>query len=127
MDKIFKALADSTRRVMLDKLLAEPGLTLSELVAGTDMRRQSASKHLRILEEAGLLHTEWRGREKVHFLNPVPIQDISRRWVDKFSATRADALLTMKVALEESEAKPDQLPEIPKGPAVTSFFTPIED
>lgn len=100
MDLVFKALADATRRAMLDKLLASPGLTLSELVAGTDMRRQSASKHLKLLEDAGLVVTEWQGREKLHYLNPVPIQDISHRWVDKYSKARADAVLALKQALE---------------------------
>lgn len=101
MDKVFKALADETRRQMLDRLLEEPGLTLGELVEGTDMRRQSASKHLKILEEARLVLPEWEGREKKHYLNAVPIQEISRRWVDKYSAARADAILNLKAALED--------------------------
>lgn len=100
MDKVFKALADETRRLMLDRLLDQPGLSLNGLIADTNMRRQSASKHLKVLEEAGLVSAEWRGREKLHFLNPVPIQDISRRWVDKYSKARADALLNLKEALE---------------------------
>lgn len=100
MDLVFKALADATRREMLDKLLDWPGLTLNELIAGTDMRRQSASKHVTILETAGLVVTEWQGREKKHFLNPIPIQEITRRWVDKYSAVRADAILNLKQALE---------------------------
>ncbi len=138
MDAVFKALSDPTRRALLDTLLASPGLTLSELVAGTDMRRQSATKHLKLLEGAGLVHIEWQGREKRHFLNPVPIQDISRRWVDKFSQARSDALLTLKSALE---ADKDQTPEdtpmatasvelndsLKQGPTITSFFTPIKD
>lgn len=101
MDKIFKALADETRRMMLDKLLEQPGLTLGELVEGTDMRRQSASKHVKILEDAGLVIPEWEGREKKHYLNAVPIQEINRRWVDKYSAMRADAILNLKAALED--------------------------
>ena len=68
MDKIFKALADETRRMVLDKLLEKPGLNLNELIEGTEMRRQSASKHIKILQEAGLVTAEWRGREKLHFL-----------------------------------------------------------
>lgn len=105
MDCVFKALADETRRQMLDRLLEEPGLTLGDLVADTGMKRQSASKHLKILEEAGLVVASWEGREKHHFLNPIPIQDISRRWVDKFSRVRADAILNLKAALEEDANK----------------------
>ncbi len=136
MDSVFKALADGTRRMMLDKLLANPGQTLGELVADTDMRRQSASKHLQILEHAGLVHVEWEGREKKHFLNPVPIQEIGHRWVDKFSADRVDALLALKGALETDAApkpsgdEPLSTPkegEADRGPSVTSFFTPLED
>ncbi len=100
MDLIFKALADATRREMLDRLLEQPGLTLGELIAGTEMRRQSASKHVQILEAAGLVTTEWQGREKKHFLNPVPIQEISRRWVDKYSEARTEAILNLKQSLE---------------------------
>lgn len=101
---VFKALADATRREMLDKLLYQPGLTLNELIVGTEMRRQSASKHVAILETAGLVVTEWQGREKKHFLNPVPIQEITRRWVDKYSETRAEAILNLKQALEASSS-----------------------
>lgn len=104
MDLVFRALADSTRREMLDKLLETPGLTLNELIAGTDMRRQSASKHAVILEKAGLVVTEWQGREKKHFLNPIPIQEITRRWVDKYSEERADAILNLKQALETNSS-----------------------
>ncbi len=100
MDLIFKALADATRREMLDRLLDQPGLTLGELIAGTEMRRQSASKHVQILEAANLVVTEWQGREKKHFLNPVPIQEITRRWVDKYSETRAEAVLNLRQVLE---------------------------
>ena len=108
MDKVFKALADETRRLMLDRLLTEPGLTLGNLVAGTSMRRQSASKHLCILIEAGLIVTKWQGREKQHFLNPVPIQTIARRWVDKYSRTKLDAILNMKEALEDKEEQSNE-------------------
>lgn len=136
MDDVFRALADTTRRAMLDKLLENPGQTLGELVADTDMRRQSASKHLQILEGAGLVHVEWEGREKRHFLNPLPIQEIGRRWVDKFSATRTEALLNLKEALEteaspnRSRSKPDNETDegdVQRGPNVTSFFTPLEE
>ena len=135
MDAIFKALADQTRREMLDKLLENPGLTLGQLVADTNMRRQSATKHLKILEKAGLVHVEWEGREKKHFLNPVPIREISHRWIDKFSANRIDALLTLKEALETPPpTQPAVEPgtqakegDVTRGPNVTSFFTPLED
>lgn len=103
MDKVFKALADETRRLMLDRLLDKPGLSLGDLIAGTAMRRQSASKHLKVLEEAGLIVAEWKGREKLHYLNPVPIQQISRRWVDKYSEARANAILNLKQALEQDK------------------------
>ena len=103
MDAVFKAMADPTRRLILDRLFEEPGLTLSELIAGLDMRRQSASKHIAILEAAGLVTSQREGREKRHFLNPVPISQIGRRWVDKFSGKRAEALLNLKQALEDKE------------------------
>lgn len=128
MELVFKALADQTRRNMLDKLLGAAGLSLGELIEGTDMRRQSASKHVQLLEEAGLIHVEWQGREKKHFLNPVPIREISRRWLDKYCEQQADALLTMKQALEEQpQSKADIDVPVKRGPEVTSFFTPIED
>lgn len=139
MEKTFKALADQTRRTLLDNLLEDPGLSLNQLVAVTDMRRQSVSKHIQILEDAGLIVSEWEGREKKHYLNPIPIQEISRRWVDKFSKTHIDAVLALKDALEADarmqpmsvarqippEPRPDKT--VIRGPEVTSFFTPIED
>ena len=100
---MFAALADRTRRQMLDRLFAAPGMTLNELVANLQMRRQSASRHLKVLEAAGLVVVQWQGREKRHFLNPVPIVEIERRWTEKFSHGRADALLTLKAQLEEEE------------------------
>lgn len=128
MELVFKALADQTRRNMLDKLLRSPGITLGQLIEGTDMRRQSASKHVQILEEAGLVHVEWQGREKKHFLNPMPVREISRRWLDKYSEHQVDALLSMKEAVEETpiDIHSDKEP-VKRGPEVTSFFTPIED
>ena len=101
MDLVFKALADPTRRELLDRLFAEPGQSLSGLCAGLDMRRQSATKHLAVLEDAGLVSCQWHGREKLHYLNPVPIAEISRRWLDKFSGERAAAILNLRDALEE--------------------------
>lgn len=103
MNAVFKALADPTRRQILDRLFEEPGQTLSDLVAGLDMRRQSASKHIAILEAAGIVTSHREGREKKHFLNPVPIAEIGRRWIDKFSGERAAALLNLKQALEDRE------------------------
>jgi len=103
MDAVFKAMADPTRRQILDRLFEQPGQTLSDLVAGLDMRRQSASKHIAILEAAGIVTSRREGREKKHFLNPVPIAEIGRRWIDKFSGERAAALLNLKQALEERE------------------------
>ena len=102
MDAIFKALADPTRRALLDRLMNEPGQTLTELVDGLDMRRQSATKHVAILEAAGLVTSHRHGREKRHYLNPVPIADIGRRWIDKFSSDRAQAVLNLKNAMEDS-------------------------
>lgn len=101
MDEVFKALADSTRRRLLDRLFEGPGQTLSDLCQGLAMSRQSVSRHLGILEAAGLVVTEWRGREKYHFLNPMPIAEVSDRWIDKYSKARTDAIITLKRALEE--------------------------
>lgn len=103
MDEIFKALADSNRRRMLDRLREEPGLTLSELIEDVDMARQSASRHVSLLESAGLVVTHWSGREKLHYLNPVPVVEISERWLDKFTENKARILLALKTALEEQE------------------------
>ena len=103
MDKIFKALADRNRREMLDRLYETPGLTLSELIGDIDMARQSASRHVSVLERAGLVVTHWSGREKRHYLNAVPIAEIAERWIDKFSQRKAESLLALKQALEEQE------------------------
>ena len=101
MDKIFKALADPTRRALLDRLFKQQGQTLNDLCDGTGMRRQSVSKHLKLLEAAGLVVVRWQGREKHHFLNPVPIARVGRRWIDKFSNQKAAAILNLKMALED--------------------------
>ena len=103
MDSVFKALADPTRRLLLDRLFERPGQTLSELIDGIGMRRQSATRHLSLLESAGLVTCEWHGREKRHYLNAVPIANIGRRWMDKFSGQRAEAILNLKQALEKNE------------------------
>jgi len=103
MDTVFKALADPTRRALLDRLLDRQGQTLTELLDGLGMRRQSVTKHLAILEAAGLVNCQWRGREKLHYLNPVPIAEISRRWLDRYSGERAAAILNLRDALQENE------------------------
>ena len=102
MDAVFKALGDATRRRILDRLFERPGQSLTELIDGLDMRRQSAAKHIAVLEAAGLVSCHWQGREKLHYLNPVPIAEIGDRWLDKFSGDRAAAILNLKNALEDS-------------------------
>jgi DNA-binding transcriptional ArsR family regulator len=103
MDKVFKALADGSRRELLDRLRADNGRTLGELCARLDMSRQAVSKHLGILEKANLVATVRRGREKLHYLNPVPIHEISERWISKFERSRLEALSDMKKALEKDD------------------------
>jgi len=99
-DRVFKALADPTRRFLLDRLFARDGRTLTELESELEMTRFGVMKHLRVLEDAGLVVTRKAGREKLHFLNPVPIQLIHDRWIDKYTARRASALIDLKTALE---------------------------
>jgi DNA-binding transcriptional ArsR family regulator len=101
MDAVFKALADASRRKLLDQLRAENGQTLGDLCAHLDMTRQAVSKHLAILEAANLVVAVWSGREKLHYLNPVPIHEIGERWIGKFEKGRLQALSEMKKALEE--------------------------
>jgi DNA-binding transcriptional ArsR family regulator len=101
MDDVFRALADGSRRELLDRLRADNGQTLSELCARLAMTRQAVSKHLAILEEANLVATVRRGREKLHYLNPVPIHDIAERWIGKFERHRLQALSELKKGLEE--------------------------
>jgi DNA-binding transcriptional ArsR family regulator len=100
MDQVFKALADASRRELLDRLRADNGQTLNELCARLDMTRQAVSKHLGILEEANLVATVKQGREKLHYLNPVPIHDIAERWIGKFERQRLQALSELKKRLE---------------------------
>jgi DNA-binding transcriptional ArsR family regulator len=100
MDTVFKALADPGRRKLLDRLFAGSGLTLSQLCEEMDMSRQAVSQHLALLEEANLVSTAWRGREKLHFLNPVPIHEIYDRWVKKFERRSLKALDQLKKRLE---------------------------
>lgn len=101
MDAVFRALADPTRRALLDRLRDRNGQTLGELCAGLEMARQSVSKHLAILEEAGVLTTQWRGREKVHHLDAAPINAVADRWLSRYDRDRAEALADLKTALEE--------------------------
>ena len=101
MDAVFKALADTTRRDLLDRLFEEDGQTLGSLEEGQDMTRFGVMKHLRVLEEAGLITTRRRGREKLHFLNAVPIQQIQERWVSKYAEPWAATLTGLKRAVEE--------------------------
>jgi len=100
MDLVFKALADSSRRRLLDRLHRSDGKTLSELCDGLQMTRQAVSKHLRILEEANLISSEKQGREKLHYLNAVPIHAIAERWIGKFERPRLGALSDLKKRLE---------------------------
>jgi DNA-binding transcriptional ArsR family regulator len=100
MDAVFKALADESRRELLDRLRADNGQTLGDLCARLDMSRQAVSKHLAILEAANLVATMRRGREKLHYLNPVPIHEIGERWIGKFERSRLQALSDMKRVLE---------------------------
>ena len=101
-DRVFKALADSTRRFLLDRLFERDGRTLGELESELEMTRFGVMKHLRVLEEAGLVVTRRRGREKLHFLNPVPIRQIHDRWIDKYTERRVSVLLELKTELEET-------------------------
>jgi DNA-binding transcriptional ArsR family regulator len=101
MDRVFKALADKSRRRLLDLLHAENGRTLGELCEHLDMSRQAVTKHLVLLEEANLVAVVWRGREKLHYLNPVPLHEIYERWIGKFERQRLRALHDFKRGLEE--------------------------
>ena len=100
MDAVFRALADEGRRNLLDRLHAKSGQTLNQLCEEMDMSRQAVAKHLGILEEANLVATVKRGREKLHYLNPVPIHEIGERWIGKFERSRLDTLSDLKKALE---------------------------
>ena len=103
MDEVFKALADPTRRSLLDALREDDGQTLTALEEGLPMTRFGVMKHLRVLEAAGLVTTRRRGREKLHFLNPVPIRLIHDRWVSKYAEPWVSALSGIKRELEEEE------------------------
>jgi DNA-binding transcriptional ArsR family regulator len=102
-DKVFKALADPGRRRLLDKLHGNNGQTLGELCEHLDMSRQAVTKHLKLLEAANLVVVVWRGREKFHYLNPIPISEIFDRWVGKYQRLHVRTLSELKKALEEKK------------------------
>jgi uncharacterized protein YndB with AHSA1/START domain/DNA-binding transcriptional ArsR family regulator len=135
IDEVFRALADPSRRQLLDSLNGENGQTLRELCAGLHMARQSVSKHLAILEAANLVTTVRRGREKLHYLNPAPISDIGERWITRYERGRVDALADLKHALEAGpmdrpsfvyttyiRTTPEQLWQALTDPAFTSRY-----
>jgi len=104
-DLLFKALADPGRRKLMDRLHAHDGQTLTALCQHLDMTRQGVTQHLAVLEAANLVAVQWRGREKLHFLNPVPLQEIYDRWIQKFERLRLKALRDLKHQLED-DARP---------------------
>jgi DNA-binding transcriptional ArsR family regulator len=103
MDAVFRALADESRRQLLDRLHNKNGQTLGDLCEGLEMSRQAVTKHLGLLESADLVATKKRGREKLHFINPVPINEIAERWIGKFERGRLAALSDLKKKLEREE------------------------
>lgn len=107
MDEVFRALADPSRRVLLDRLNQRNGQTLGELCDGLEMARQSVSKHLAVLAAAELVTTVWRGREKLHYLNAAPINGIAERWISRYDRGRVHALADLKSALEQSMTRPE--------------------
>ncbi len=105
MDAVFKALADGSRRKLLDRLHRSNGQTLGKLCEHLDMTRQAVTKHLGLLERANLVATVWRGREKLHYLNPVPLHEIYERWIGKYERHRLQALSDLKKGVEETKTK----------------------
>jgi len=103
MDAVFKALADKSRRKLLDSLRKAGGQTLTELCGDLDMTRQAVTKHLGLLEKANLVVIVWRGREKLHYLNPVPLHEIYERWIGKYEGHRLQALSDLKQGLEQKK------------------------
>jgi len=103
-DAVFRALADASRRKLLDRLRRKNGQTLAELCAGLEMTRQGVAKHLAILQRANLVSWKREGRERLHFINPVPINEIAERWISKFEHPRLLALSKLKRNLEENES-----------------------
>ena len=108
VDDVFKALADASRRKLLDELHKNDGQTLGELCGHLAMTRQAVTKHLALLETANLVAVVWRGREKLHYLNPVPIHEISERWIEKYQRQHLDALGDLKKRLEQEKEKHDE-------------------
>lgn len=102
MDAVFKALADASRRKLLDRLHKSDGLTLTQLCENRGMSRQAVTKHLGLLESANLVAVVWRGREKLHYLNPVPLHEIYERWIGKYEGHRLQALSDLKQGLEHA-------------------------
>ena len=100
MDTVFKALADDSRRKLLDALHGDNGQTLTQLCGLLDMTRQAVTKHLRLLEAANLVATVWHGREKLHYLNPTPLHEIYERWIGKYERGRLQSLSDLKKGLE---------------------------
>jgi DNA-binding transcriptional ArsR family regulator len=109
-DSVFKALADPSRRFLLDLLFKRDGRTLTELEQELEMTRFGVMKHLRVLERAGIVVTRRAGREKLHFLNPIPIRMIHDRWIDKYTERRVSALLDLKTELEAKAWRQNQKP-----------------
>lgn len=105
MNAVFKALADASRRKLLDELRKDNGQTLSELCEHLDMTRQAVTKHLRLLETANLVAVVWRGREKLHYLNPMPLHEIYERWIGKYERHRLQALSDLKKGLEQNKTR----------------------
>jgi DNA-binding transcriptional ArsR family regulator len=105
MDAVFKALADRSRRKLLDQLQKKNGQTLSELCEHLEMTRQAVSKHLMLLEKANLIAIAWRGREKLHYLSPMPLHEIYERWIGKYERDRLQALSDLKKGLEQIRTK----------------------
>jgi DNA-binding transcriptional ArsR family regulator len=103
VDAVFKALADQSRRELLDRLHVDNGQTLSSLCDGLKMSRQAVSKHLRVLEKANLVAVHWQGREKLHYLNPVPLHEIYERWIGKFERQRLRALHDLKKEIQGND------------------------
>lgn len=108
IDKVFKALADPGRRRLLDVLYRDNGQTLTALCEHMEMTRQAVTQHLQLLEDANLVAVVWRGREKLHYLNPVPLFEIYKRWIKKFEHNRLDVLRDLKNNLEGDADKNDQ-------------------
>ena len=105
MDAVFKVLADPSRRKLLDGLREENGQTLSELCAHLDMTRQAVTKHLVLLEKANLIAVVWRGREKLHYLNPMPLHEVYERWIGKYERHGRQALSDLKKGLEQNKTQ----------------------